>query len=300
MKSGYHISRELNQREQARHGDVFLPVNSYHCLVPESYTELALHWHEEMEITLIREGESDYRVGQERFRACEGDLLIIPPVTLHAATEIPGHRMLSDSLVFHPSYLGTSGSDLSAARYLRPLAQGQLEAPVCIRAASHGYAEIRDSFLAALDCFLEKQPFFELLLKAQLLRTLYLLFSSGHIRERDGGNIRSESGLELQRVLKYIDEHYQERLTIGQLAEISGFSESYFMNFFKNTVGMSCVNYINHVRIQKAAQCLESTRQPVMDIALDCGFNNISYFNRQFLRQFSMTPRQFREKALSS
>ena len=56
-------------REKARHGDIFLPVNSYHCLVPVTYRELALHWHEEMEITLIREGTSDYRVGQEPFRA---------------------------------------------------------------------------------------------------------------------------------------------------------------------------------------------------------------------------------------
>ena len=46
-------------REMARHGDIFLPVNSYHCLVPVTYRELALHWHEEMEITLICEGTSD-------------------------------------------------------------------------------------------------------------------------------------------------------------------------------------------------------------------------------------------------
>ena len=100
-------------REKARHGDIFLPVNSYHCLVPVTYRELALHWHEEMEITLIREGMSDYRVGQEEFRAEEGDIILIPPYCTHSAYEIPGRTMVSDSLVFHLDLLGAQGQDLS-------------------------------------------------------------------------------------------------------------------------------------------------------------------------------------------
>ena len=111
-------------REKARHGDIFLPVNSYHCLVPVTYRELALHWHEEMEITLIREGTSDYRVGQEPFRAEEGDIILIPPYCTHSAYEIPGRTMVSDSLVFHLDLLGAQGQDLSASKYLRPLAEG--------------------------------------------------------------------------------------------------------------------------------------------------------------------------------
>jgi AraC-like DNA-binding protein len=75
---------------------------------------------------------------------------------------------------------------------------------------------------------------------------------------------------------------------------MSGFSESYFMSFFRQYVGMSCISYINHYRIQKAAHALEETSGPVMEIAMDHGFDNISYFNLQFRREFGMTPRQFR------
>ena len=120
-------------RENARHGDIFLPVNSYHCLVPVTYRELALHWHEEMEITMIREGMSNYRVGERIFRAEEGDLILIPPYCVHSAYEIPGQTMTSDSLVFHPDLLGAQGQDLSASRYLRPLAEGRLQMPEVIR-----------------------------------------------------------------------------------------------------------------------------------------------------------------------
>ena len=81
---------------------------------------------------------------------------------------------------------------------------------------------------------------------------------------------------------------------MAELADLSGFSESYFMSFFRQYVGMSCVRYINHCRIQKAAHALEETSLPVMESAMDHGFDNVSYFNLQFRREFGMTPREFR------
>ena len=86
------------------------------------------------------------------------------------------------------------------------------------------------------------------------------------------------------------------QLKVVDLAGLSGFSESYFMSFFKQYVGMSCIQYINHYRVQKAAHALEETSQPVMEIAMDHGFENISYFNLQFRREFGMTPEQFRKR----
>ena len=150
------------EREKARHGDILLPVNSYHCLVPGTYRELALHWHEEMEITLIREGSSNYRIGQSDFLAEEGDILLIPPFCTHSASEIPGRTMVSDSLVFHLDLLGAKEQDLSASKYLRPLAEGQLQLPEVIRRGDKGYEEIREMLLGALGTFLNRPPFYEL------------------------------------------------------------------------------------------------------------------------------------------
>ena len=165
------------QHENVSHGDILLPVNSYHCIVPDTYTELSLHWHEEMEITLIREGMSDYRVGQEAFRASSGDLILVPPVTLHSAMELPGEIMVSDSLVFHLDYLGASGQDLSASAYLRPLLHGHLKTAVRICENDPDYEAIRDTFLLAHRCFTNREKFYELHLKDLLLRLLYLLFT---------------------------------------------------------------------------------------------------------------------------
>ena len=89
---------------------------------------------------------------------------------------------------------------------------------------------------------------------------------------------------------------YNEKIKVSDLADLSGFSESYFMDLFRQYVGMSCIQYINHYRIQKAAHALEKTGKSVTEIAMDQGFNNVSYFNLQFRREFGMTPRQFRKR----
>lgn len=283
-----------DQKEQAEHGDIFLPVNSYHCKVPDTYTELALHWHEEMEVTLIISGVSDYRVGQQQFQARAGDLIIVPPFTLHSAMEIPGEEMVSDSLVFHLDFLGAAGQDLSALQYLRPLSQGQMHMTERMSKGSSCYEEIRRTFLGALSTFQEKNGYYELFLKEQLLHLIYLLFAAGYVKDSAVSGAERENKKQFQKVLRYIGEHYQEPITISHLADVSGFSESYFMSIFKQNAGMTCVKYINSLRIHKAAEDLEKTDHPVMEVAMDHGFDNISYFNRQFRRSFGMTPREFR------
>ena len=283
-------------KEKARHGDIFLPVNSYHCLIPFTYRELALHWHEEMEITLIQDGTSDYKVGQKVFEANAGDIILIPPYCTHSACEIPGKTMISDSMVFHPDYLGANNQDLSASKYLRPMAEGQLLMQEVIRDGDAGYAEIKDTFIRALDCFKYKQPFYEMLLKEKLLHILILLFSYGYIRESDDSHITSENRRHIKSALEYITDHYSEKISISEMAQLAGFSENYFMSLFRQYVGMSCIQYVNHYRIQKAAHALEETTKSVSEIAMIHGFDNISYFNLQFRRTFGMTPREFRSK----
>ena len=283
-------------KEKARHGDIFLPVNSYHCLIPFTYRELALHWHEEMEITLIQDGTSDYKVGQKVFEANAGDIILIPPYCTHSACEIPGKTMISDSMVFHPDYLGANNQDLSASKYLRPMAEGQLLMQEVIRDGDEGYAEIKDTFIRALDCFKNKQPFYEMLLKEKLLHILILLFSYGYIRESDDSHITSENRRHIKSALEYITDNYSEKISISEMAQLAGFSENYFMSLFRQYVGMSCIQYVNHYRIQKAAHALEETTKSVSEIAMIHGFDNISYFNLQFRRTFGMTPREFRSK----
>ena len=78
------------------------------------------------------------------------------------------------------------------------------------------------------------------------------------------------------------------------MAEQLNFSEYHFMRFFKKHLGVTCIEYINNYRLDIAAKKLSMTNHSIMEVALETGFNNISYFNKLFKEKFKVTPKEFR------
>ena len=68
------------------------------------------------------------------------------------------------------------------------------------------------------------------------------------------------------------------------------------MNFFKKHLGVSCMEYVIQFRLRKAAELLQHSTLPVLEIATQSGFNNLSNFNRQFKKYYQITPSQYRKK----
>ena len=95
-------------------------------------------------------------------------------------------------------------------------------------------------------------------------------------------------------VLKYVENNYPEKITIADIAEVAGFSESHFMRYFKETMGTSFIDYLKDYRLTMAARLLQSSDNAIIDIASDVGFDNISYFNRAFKAKYGVSPRNYR------
>lgn len=71
-------------------------------------------------------------------------------------------------------------------------------------------------------------------------------------------------------------------------------NKSAFCTFMRNHAGTSFSEYLNHIRLERAKDMLCNTDHIVSEIALDCGFQNVSYFNRLFKKQFNRTPKEIR------
>ena len=93
----------------------------------------------------------------------------------------------------------------------------------------------------------------------------------------------------------YINQHYTGEIRLSKLAEIAGMSEVAFSRFFKLRTGKSLTDYIIDIRLGHAARLLADSMQTVAEICYDCGFNNLSNFNRVFLKKKKCTPKEFRE-----
>ena len=155
-------------------------------------------------------------------------------------------------------------------------------------------------FVLLLKCFNEKQYGYELYTKELLMRFFRLLYQYGCAAKHEGSNGESGAEEKLKEVLSYIQSNYRETLSIEELASVCHFSQTHFMNFFKRYAGMTCIEYINHYRITRAAADLVETERQVMDIALENGFRNISYFNKVFKERFGVTPGSYRKNSLEN
>ena len=298
--------REISDfKERAEHGDVLMPIRRYRCIVPNTYQDLSLHWHEEAEIGWIQEGEIDYDINFESFRVRKGDLLLIAPHILHAAHAVPGKRMVSESLVFHLDMLGYQTPDACTIRCISPLQNGKYRFVPVVHSGQPGYGELIACMEELLGCMQPREdavskaeePAEELYRKELLFRLFRLLYRYGYVVKNESGREDFAAEEKMKQVLTFIRSHYAEALTVGQLAGLCHFSETYFMSFFKRFAGMTCVEYINHYRLSQAARILVQTDRPVTEAALENGFRNISYFNRQFRRQYGTTPREYRKAA---
>jgi AraC-like DNA-binding protein len=104
-------------------------------------------------------------------------------------------------------------------------------------------------------------------------------------------------GARLDQALKYIHNTFLERPLLADVAALIGMSESVFCRFFKAKTGNTFSDYVRSLRIWTARKLLAESDAPITDICFRSGFNNISNFNRAFLRTTSLTPSVYRRAA---
>ncbi|MCD8326128.1 MAG: AraC family transcriptional regulator [Lachnospiraceae bacterium] len=283
-------------REKTTHGDTLLPVSYYCCRMPDHFRSLTLHWHEEVEITYIEEGCADYTINFEPCPVQKGDLIFISPQVLHGAVERPGHAMTSHSLLFHLSYLGSLTPDICTVKYLNPILNGKCRFTPLMRPDHPGYLEMKERFLKACRLFQEEGTAYELRVKALLTALISDLYTFGCIEKPVSARADLHAEEKIKKALTYIQDNYRENLSIQELAAICHFSETHFMHFFRKYTGTTCIEYLNRYRLSMAASALRETDALIADIALENGFQNISYFNRLFRQCFGCTPREYRKE----
>lgn len=95
-------------------------------------------------------------------------------------------------------------------------------------------------------------------------------------------------------IKEYIDEHFHQNLTLEELSELAHFSPSYLSRLFHNTTGLTLKTYITLKRLENAEYLLKNSSLNVHEIAFNCGFPNVSHFNRVFKAHTNLSPMEYR------
>ncbi|MDE7361036.1 MAG: AraC family transcriptional regulator [Oscillospiraceae bacterium] len=277
--------------EKRRHSSALVPFSYYKCRMPEYFSSVPLHWHAELEMNVVRDGFIDCIIGDDKLTAAKGDIVIVAPNVLHAIYPHGDGGQSYDTIVFSSDMLGASDNDRSAAECIRPLANGGFTA-LHITPSHTYYNELKTTADNVISCAIGNTAQLDMLMKSELLRLFWLLENSGDIDRAPAAGSRNEV---IRAALEYIAENYSESITVEQLAETVHLSKSYFMSRFRQAAGVSAVEYVTQYRIRAACAALIDTSESVSEISFECGFRNLSNFNRQFKRLMGCTPNEYRK-----
>lgn len=278
-KSGYEI------RE---HGTTSFPIACYYRKLDED----AVNWHYHTEFELLSNvsGKATVLVPEAELELQAGDVCFINSGELHSVTSPPDGNNQIHSLVFAPRLIGAGTESVFHIKYIKPLTESSLR-----------YAVLRDEAASSIieavyqEC-LDEGIGYELRIRNSLT-TLFieLLKLSGAQETRQSeSEIRNER--RIKQMLSFIQENVAEPIEVEDIARAANISRRECLRCFRQTLGTTPSKYLSDFRLEKAADMLRATKLKIIDISVECGFEDTSYFTRVFTKKYSCPPREFRKK----
>lgn len=268
----------------------------YECKIPEFFTSVPMHWHDEFELIYIRDGNSFFRIGNDEFESKKGDIIFILSNEIHAIYEKKNCKQTYDAMVFDLEAFGFTTHEKCYQECIFPLMTGTKSVLHKMNEQNEYYEKIKPLVLEAFEAAASSRLEEELLVKSNLSKLLWYLMNYFQSKQTQLSKSTGTGVEALRATLLYISRNYKKKITIKQLAEMNHCSESSFMAQFKKAVGTSAIEYIIQVRVRAVCNLLRDTSDTILEIALDNGFTNLSNFNRHFKRILGLSPKEYRLK----
>ena len=276
-----------NYHETKSHSTPDFPYNAYICSIPLDFEKVPLHWHDEVEIIYIKKGRGRVTLDFTSLYVEAGDIIIVSPGQLHAIGPAE-YSMEYENIIFKKELLSFATNDITMSKYLTPFFNGDFPIVTHVHMGYSFYSHFV-KIINTMDVLCDKKEFgYQLAIKSCLLELIHTMIRHPPKTEE---NKKSEKSVDkIKEILTYMEQHYTEEISIEKIAEICHYSPSHFMKFFKNHMGTSFIKYLNDFRLIKARTRILTTEESILEIAGDCGFNNLSHFNRQYKKKYGITP----------
>lgn len=264
----------------------FYPFN----LLRVNLTEFPMHWHPEMEVLFVEEGEQLVTLRDDTYHLKEKDILLIGSGEVHS---FPYHPAESKLVILH---LGKTIFTPYAEQLFNSECISPLINPDHYKQEHHKL--LQQSIESIRDYYATRTEENELFLRAEIYQLAALIKKYVAMKPLMNNEKikRLEQLVKLDHVLTHIEEHFNQDMPLEEAASLAGFSPYHFSRVFKKLMGMNFVQYLNYVRIKKAMMLLQNEEESVSQVAFKTGFNSIQTFNRQFKEWNACSPSEYRSK----
>lgn len=254
--------------------------------------EVALHHHDFYEIYYFLSGSVSYNVESHSYRLTPGDLLLIGPQELHQPVFNPENREYERIVLWINS------------SFLQQFRDEEHTLINCFDTTLQGHSNLlrldganRELLHYLLQQLLQEQEnpdFASELYSLSLLTQMLVLMNRTYLRAAQGAEPRGQADSVVYRVLSYINDHYNEDLSLDELANRFFISKYHLSREFGRLVGTSVYRYIIQKRLIMARQMM-SMGVPTAQVYQQCGFGDYSNFYRAFKAEYQISPRAYLE-----
>lgn len=280
-----------NLKESAVHGNREFPFALYHMRRLPHPCTFSLHWHDEMELIYVEQGELSLSIDREAYLGHPGDLFLVNSRQIHKMSVGAVHTEYA-TILFPPESLLFQSEDQIMTQFLQPIVQGLYVFPNVIHSLSI-YPQVLPKVKQLISVYHQMPPGYMLRIRVLLLDILCAFWESGNLISGSG---TPKNALLHREILGYLQEHFRNDLPLEAAAEQFHMAPKYFSRYFKRTFHIAYTEYINRLRLERAAEQLRETELSITEIALQNGFNSSSYFNKQFRSVYQKTPREYRSR----
>lgn len=313
MPSECHIAVDKNRKELSEHGSVLFPIACY--ADDFAINPIAWHWHDEFEFVLITEGSALVHVENAVIPVMAGEAVFINSGVLHSLEKDKSPCAKYHSLVFHARLIGGSVDSIFWQNLVTPVIQDKSfryallgkRNPVQEQTGFYPeplvpvmdevwqtqvISEMADSWQAAVDKPGDYENFVRYKL-SKAFRQLFLHCKPAAVKQSSRDLLYADR---TKKMMQFIEAHYAEDISLEMIAESASVSKSVCLRCFHTVIGSTPVRYLVQYRIEKAAQCLVLTEKKAFEVAISCGFSDMSYFSKCFRAFNGCTPSEYRKK----
>ena len=245
---------------------------------------------------VVSEGSVLAAAGGEKYRLETGEGLFINAGVLHADWPLNAGACRLHSMVFHPRLVGGSPDSVFWQKYLQPLLTDPSRPCAVLRPRVEWQRTAIEAMEQAFRAVVNEVPGYEFKTRAALSELLFQLVSHAPaVQAMPKRALRSAD--RIKTMLQFIQEHYTEEVSVEQIAASASISPSECLRCFHDMIGTTPNQYLRDQRAQRAAELLCGTGLRVSEIALQCGFQDASYFARAFRQVYGCGPTEYRRQA---
>ena len=288
LRNWYDLEVNSDRSEKVRYSCADVPYGFFkgrHSAYANN--SMPAHWHEDIEILVPSMGDIVYNINGKLVEVHTGEGILVNSRRIHSSRTVDLRECYYYVLIFHPMLLCISKE--IEQQLVQPFLSSSFDY-ILLRKDVKWQENILSLFMKIEEKHLEKSA------KSAITGLINLIWSevAENVTPDEKPQTEGSQLTAMKAMIAYIDAHYAEKITLGDIAAAGFVSKRTCGNMFERFLFTPPMKYLNEYRLKRSIELLRGTNMTITEIGLVCGFSGASYYSESFRRELGISPSEYR------